>query len=223
MTQPTSETVQLKAADGHVLDACRVAPGGKPRAGVVVVQEIFGVTRYIRQVAAEYAAAGYLAIAPALFDRVQRHSDISYGDGPAGVALMKGLRREQTLLDLKAAIDAVASAGKAGMVGFCWGGTLTYVAACHLPIAAGVAYYGGGLTQVLERTPRCPVMLHFGERDAHIPLSDVERVKKAYPLGHYYLYPAEHGFDCPDRAAYDAASARLALERSLDFFHRHLG
>ncbi|HXQ30372.1 MAG TPA: dienelactone hydrolase family protein [Steroidobacteraceae bacterium] len=223
MTQPTSETVQLKAADGHVLDAWRVAPGGKPRGGIVVVQEIFGVTRHIEQVAREYAAAGYLAVAPALFDRVQRRSDIPYGDSPAGLALMRAVKREHTLLDLKAAIDAVASAGKVGMVGYCWGGTLTYVAACHLSIAAGVVYYAGGLTQLLERTPRCPVMLHFGDRDTHIPLRDVEKVKKAYPLGHYYMYPADHGFNCSDRASYDAASAKLALERSLDFFHRHVG
>jgi carboxymethylenebutenolidase len=223
MSQPTSETVQLKAADGHVLDAWRVTPGAKPRGGIVVVQEIFGVTRHIQQVAQEYAAAGYLAIAPALFDRVQRRSDIPYSDSPAGRALMQALKREQTLLDLKAAIDAVATAGKVGMVGFCWGGTMTYVAACHLSIAASVAYYGGGLTQLLERTPRCPMMLHFGDRDTHIPLTDVEKVKKAYPLGHYYMYPAGHGFNCSDRTSYDAASAKLALERSLDFFRRHVG
>jgi carboxymethylenebutenolidase len=136
---------------------------------------------------------------------------------------MQALKREQTLLDLKAAIDAVATAGKVGMVGFCWGGTMTYVAACHLSIAASVAYYGGGLTQLLERTPRCPMMLHFGDRDTHIPLTDVEKVKKAYPLGHYYMYPAGHGFNCSDRTSYDAASAKLALERSLDFFRRHVG
>ncbi|HXQ63539.1 MAG TPA: dienelactone hydrolase family protein [Steroidobacteraceae bacterium] len=223
MTQPTSVTIQLKAADGHVLDAWRVAPGGKARGGIVVVQEIFGVTRHIENVAREYATAGYLAIAPALFDRVQRRADIPYADSPAGRALMQSLKREQTLLDLKAAIDAVAAAGKVGMVGYCWGGTMTYVAACHLSIAASVAYYGGGLTQLLERTPRCPMMFHFGDRDTHIPLSDVEKVKKAYPLGHYYMYPAAHGFNCSDRASYDAASAQLALGRSLDFFHRHVG
>jgi carboxymethylenebutenolidase len=223
MTQPKSESVQLKAADGHVLDACRVMPGAKPRGGIVVVQEIFGVTRHIEGVARQYAAAGYLAIAPALFDRVRRRADIPYTDAAAGVALMHRLQRAHTLLDLKAAIDAVAATGKVGMVGYCWGGTVAYVAACHLPVAAGVVYYGGGLTQVLERTPKCPVMFHFGDRDAHIPLSDVDKIKQTYPLGHYYLYPAEHGFNCSDRACYDATCAQLAFERSLDFFHRHVG
>jgi len=220
----TTEThIELKAADGHRLAACRVAPAGKPRGGVVIVQEIFGLNRHIRAVAAEYATAGYLAVAPALFDRVERGADVPYADVARGRALRDAVKTEQTLLDLKAAIDAAAAAGKVAMVGYCWGGTLTYVAACHLSLAAGVAYYGGGLPKVLDRTPKCPVMFHFGERDQHIPLSDVEQVKKAYPLGHYYLYPAGHGFNCTERASFDAPSAKLALERSLDFLHRHVG
>jgi carboxymethylenebutenolidase len=222
MTTPT-DTVELKAVDGHRLEACRVAPAGKPRGGIVVVQEIFGVNHHIRAVTAQYAAAGYLAVAPALFDRVERHADVPYADVARGRAIREQLKTEQALLDLKAAIDAVAGAGKVGMVGYCWGGTLTYVAACHLALAAGVVYYGGGLPKVLDRTPKCPLMLHFGERDAHIPLADVEQVKKAYPLGHYYLYPAEHGFNCSERPSFEPASAALALQRSLDFLHRHVG
>jgi carboxymethylenebutenolidase len=220
-------TITLKAADGHVLDAALVKPAGKPRGGVVVIQEIFGVTRHVRDVAHQYADAGYLAVAPALFDRVQKNADVPYADVPAGLALMQQLKPEQTLLDMKAAIDAVSSAGKVGMVGYCWGGTMTWLAACHLPgvtsLAAGVSYYGGGLTRFLDRTPKCPVMFHFGERDAHIPMSDVEQVKTAYPLGMYYTYPADHGFNCTDRPMYDAASAKLAYDRSLEFLHRHVG
>ena len=223
MTEPTSETVRLKAADGHALDAYRVTPARKPRGGIVVVQEIFGVTSHIEHVARQYAEAGYLAIAPALFDRAERQANIPYTDSPTGFAVVQKIKPELTLLDLKAAIDAVAGAGKVGMVGFCWGGTLTFAAACHLPLAAGVAYYGGGITKLLERTPKCPVMFHFGEHDTHIPLKDVEKVKKAYPMGHYYVYPAGHGFNCTDRASHDAPNAALALERSLDFFHRHVG
>ena len=218
-----TSTLALKAADGHRLAAWRAAPARRPRGGIVVVQEIFGLNQHIRALATEYAAAGYLAIAPALFDRVERDADVPYSDGARGRALRDQLKTEQTLLDLKAAIDVAAAAGKVGMVGYCWGGTLTYVAACHLALAAGVAYYGGGLPKVLDRTPKCPVMFHFGERDEHIPASDVEQVKKAYPLGHYYLYPADHGFNCSERPAYDAPSAKLALERTLDFFHRHVG
>jgi len=218
-----SDIVELKAIDGHRLSACRVQPAGKPRGGVVIVQEIFGVNRHIRAVADQYAAAGYLAIAPALFDRVERGADVPYTDMAAGLALVKQLKTEQTLLDLKAAIDAVAGAGKVGMVGYCWGGRMTYVASCHLALAAGIVYYGGGLPQVLDRTPKCPVMFHFAEQDKHITAADVEKVKQAYPLGHYYLYPADHGFNCTDRPAHEPVSAKLALERSLDFLHRHVG
>ena len=218
-----SEILELKAADGHRLEAFRASPKGRPRGGIVVLQEIFGLNHHIRAVAEQYAAAGYLAIAPALFDRVARKADLPYSDAPAGMALRNQLKTEQTLLDLKAAIDAVGAAGKVGAVGYCWGGTMAYVAACHLSLAAAVVYYGGGLPQVLERTPKCPVMFHFGEQDAHIPLSDVDKVKQAYPLGHYYLYPAGHGFNCTERASYEAASAKLALQRSLDFLHRHVG
>ena len=223
MTQPTSETVRLKAADGHALDAFRAQPKGKPRGGIVVVQEIFGLNSHVQAVALEYAAAGYLAIAPALFDRAERGLTLPYTDPAAGFAAVKKIRPELTLLDLKAAIDALAGAGKVGMVGYCWGGTLVFASACHLPIAAGVAYYGGGIATLLERTPKCPVMFHFGETDTHIALKDVEKIKKAYPMGHYYLYPAGHGFNCTERASFDAPSAKLALERSLDFFHRHVG
>lgn len=223
MTEPTAETVRLKAADGHSFDAYRVRPAQKPRGGIVIVQEIFGVTPHIQAVARQYAEAGYLTVAPALFDRIERNANIAYSDPPAGRAVVEKLKTEQTLLDLKAAIDSLAGAGKAGMVGYCWGGTLTFLAACHLPISAGVVYYGGGLPKLLERTPKCPLMFHFGETDTHIPLKDVEKVKKAYPMGHYYLYPAGHGFNCSERASFDAPSAKLALERSLDFLHRHVG
>ena len=223
MSEPAYATLQLKSADGQLLDAYQVAPAGKPCGAIVVVQEIFGLTRHMQAVAQQYAAAGFLAIAPALFDRVSRGVDVAYTDVPAGREIMGRLRPEQTLLDLKAAIDAVTSAGKVGMVGYCWGGTMAYAACCHLSLAAGVAYYGGGMTRLLDRTPKCPMMFHFGERDASIPATDVEKLKQAYPLGHYYLYPAGHGFNCTDRAAHDAPSAELALGRSLDFFHRHVG
>lgn len=227
MSQPAAPSPPLKAADGHTLEAYRATPAGRPRGGVVVLQEIFGVTRHIRDVADQYAAQGYLAIAPALFDRVERGAERPYDDVAGSRALVERLNPAQTLTDVKAAIDAAAAAGKVGVVGFCWGGTLAYLAACHLPavsaLRAAVSYYGGRLPQYLDRTPKCPAMFHFGEKDAHIPAADVERVKRAFPLGHYYLYPADHGFACPDRAAYDAASARLAFDRSVDFLLRHVG
>jgi carboxymethylenebutenolidase len=223
MTSSAGQAVQLRAADSHTLDAWRVAPAAKPRGAIVVIQEVFGVNHHVRAVAGQYAAEGYLAIAPALFDRLRPKADVPYSDVAQGIALMQQLSTQQTLLDLRAAVDAVAGAGKVGVVGYCWGGTMAYLAACHLPVAAAVSYYGGGLTAYLDRTPKCPVMFHFGEQDTHIPLTDVDRVKKAYPLGHYYLYPAGHGFNCTERASYDAASAARALQRSLDFFQRHVG
>jgi carboxymethylenebutenolidase len=223
MTQIHSETAALKAADGHRLDAYRATPAGKPRGAVVVVQEIFGVNRHIEAVARTYAEAGYLAIAPALFDRLQRRADIPYGDIPAGRALRDAIKTEQALLDLKAAIDAAAVAGKVGMVGYCWGASVTYVAACHLPLAAAVCYYGAQIAQHLERTPKCPTMFHFGERDHSIPPADVDRIRKACPLGHHHVYPADHGFNCTERASFDPPSAALALERTLEFLQRHVG
>ena len=223
MTSTAGQVVQLRAADSHACEAWRVAPAAKPRGAIVVIQEIFGVNAHIRAVAGQYAAEGYLAIAPALFDRVRPGTDLPYGDHAPGMAIVQQLSTQQTLLDLRAAVDAVAGAGKVGVVGYCWGGTMAYLAACHLPIAAAVSYYGGGLVNYLERTPKCPVMFHFGEQDAGIPLAQVERIKKAYPLGHYYLYPAGHAFNRTEGPAYDAASAKLALQRSLDFFQRHVG
>lgn len=217
------EMIELKAADGHRLDAYRATPAGKPRGAIVVAQEIFGVNRHIQAVADQFAEAGYLAIAPALFDRLQKHADIPYDDIPAGRALKDASRLEQVLLDLKAAIDVAAPAGKVGIVGYCWGGTVAYVAACHLPFAASVCYYGAQIARHIDRTPRCPTMFHFGERDSMIPPEDVERIRKAYPLGHYHVYPADHGFNCTERSVYHAPSAALALERSLQFLQRHVG
>lgn len=219
----TVDTLELKAADGHVLEARRVQPAGRPRGGIVVLQEAFGLTRHIEEVARQYAAAGYVALAPALFDRIAPHTIVSYTDIAAAIAAIQKLEPAQTLLDVQAAVEAAAKSGKVGAVGYCWGGTMTYLAACHLPLAAGVSYYGGGLPRFLDRTPKCPVMFHFGEKDERIPLADVERVKQAYPLGHYYLYPAEHGFNCNDRTSYDAPSAQLAFDRSLEFLRRYVG
>ena len=223
MTQIRTDSIELAAADGHRLDAFRAQPAGTPRGGVVVVQEIFGVNRHIEAVTRTYAEAGFVAIAPALFDRLQRRADVPYTDVPAGRALKDASKTEQVLLDLKAAIDAVADAGRVGIVGYGWGGTMAYVAACHLPLSAAVCYYGAQIALNLERTPKCPTMFHFGERDASIPAADIERIRKAYPLGHYHVYPADHGFNCTERPMFHAPSAALALERSVEFLHRHVG
>jgi len=217
------QMINLKAADGHLLGAFRAEPATKPRGGVVILQEIFGVTGHIRALAEDYARHGYVAVAPALFDRLRPGVELAYSATGEGRDLVMGLDPALTLLDIRAAIDNAAAAGKVATVGYCWGGALSYAAACHLPLSAAVCYYGGRIASMLEHTPKCPTLFHFGERDVHIPLSDVERIKQAYPVGIYYTYPAEHGFNCTERESFDAPSARLALDRTLDFLSRHIG
>jgi carboxymethylenebutenolidase len=216
-------TVELTAADGHRLSAYLAEPAAKPRGGIVVIQEIFGVTRHIRAVADQYAAAGFLTLAPAFFDRVERDVDVPYTDLQKALGYMQGMKNDLVVQDLDAAIKRLSGAGKVGVVGYCWGGTMAYLAAARLNIAAAVAYYGGGIHTLTAEKPRVPVMFHFGEKDTHIPLSAVEQIRTAYPGGIYHLYPAEHGFNCTDRASFDPACSKLALERSLEFLHRHVG
>jgi carboxymethylenebutenolidase len=218
-------TLQLRASDGNVFPAYLAKPAGTARGGIVVVQEIFGVNSHIRRVTEQYAEQGYLAIAPALFERQEKGVELGYDAHgfEKGIALMMKASTEGVLADVNAAIHAVAHSGRVGMVGYCWGGRVTYLSACKTNIAAGVAYYGGGIAQLLADTPRCPVMFHFGEKDTHIPLSDVEAIRKAYPQGVYHLYPAGHGFNCTERADFDPPSARLAFERSTEFFRKHVG
>lgn len=217
--------LQLRASDGHTFSAYLARPEGPSRGGVVVVQEIFGVTGHIERVADQYAAKGYLAIAPALFDRQERGVNLPYDDTgvKAGFALAQQADTAGLMADLNAAIDAVAHAGAVGMVGYCWGGRVVYMAGSRTNVAAGVVYYGGGITQVLEPVPRAPMLFHFGRHDTHIPLTDVDRIRAAFPAGEYHLYDAGHGFNCTDRASYDAAAAHAAFERTLAFFARYVG
>jgi len=219
--------IELTASDGHKLAAYRADPPGKPRGAIVVIQEIFGVNSHIRNVADGYAAAGYAAIAPQIFDRVERNVELGYEptDMTRGVEIARGkLKMEQTLQDLQAAIDDAKRFGKVGVVGYCFGGLMAWLAACELNgVSAVVSYYGGGVASQLDRKPRCPVMMHFGDKDAHIPLSDVDKVRKAHPGVNVNVYAADHGFNCDHRASYDAAAAKLALSRSLDFFAKNVG
>ena len=216
-------TTELTASDGHRLSAYLSEPSGRPKGGMVIVQEIFGITRHIRAVVDQYAEAGYLSIAPAVFDRVERNVEVPYTDGAKGFGYVKRLKIDQVFLDLAAAVERVRGAGKVGVVGYCWGGMIAFRAASRLNVAAAIAYYGGGIDQHLGEKPRVPVLFHFGEKDTHIPMTAVEQTKAAYPEGTYFLYPAEHGFNCTDRASYDPPSAKLALERSLEFLHRKIG
>ena len=214
----------LMARDGHEFSAYMAKPTGAAKGAVIVLQEIFGVNSHIRAVVDGYAKAGYLAIAPALFDRVRRGIELGYSEAEiqTGRGYMMQVKPTQFQADVAAALAVVKHSGRAGVLGFCWGGTVAYVAACELPISCAVAYYGGGIVNFLERSPRVPVLYHFGERDAHIPCDNIDKIHIADPNGIVHLYPAGHGFNCTDRADYDAESASLALTRSLAFFARHL-
>jgi len=223
------EKIQLTAADGHVLDAYRAEPQGSPRGGVVVIQEIFGVNLHIREVADGYARQGYLAIAPALFDRKQRGLELGYDEDDIAVGrdIAFPLGWEGPRLDLAAAASGAKAAGKVGSVGYCWGGSLSYLCACQVDVDCAVGYYGGQITKLMdsgeEATPKVPTMLHFGTQDAGIPLADVERIRAACPDVRVYLYEAGHGFNCDHRGSYDETACKQALERTLAFFGEHLG
>jgi carboxymethylenebutenolidase len=219
-------TLELTAADGHRLAAYRAEPTGKPRGSLVVIQEIFGVNSHIRGVADSYAADGYLVIAPALFDRVERNFEIGYSppEVERGRAFIPKMQMDDAIKDVAAAIKSIASAGKIGIVGYCWGGTVTWVAAAKLDgLACAVPYYGGGVAANAALQPKCPVMLHFGEQDQAIPMDAVEKVRAAHPQQIFHIYPAGHGFNCDQRGSYHAESAKLARTRTLDFLRKHIG
>jgi carboxymethylenebutenolidase len=226
--------ITLTAADGFTFRAYVAQPAGTPRGAVVVVQEIFGVNAHIRAVADGYAAAGYLAVAPATFARVNK-GDVELGYAEADMQEGFGLKTAVEALpapgvmaDLQAAIDYAGAmcGGKVGIVGYCWGGLLTWRAACLLSgLAAAVPYYGGGMTTPAEagRQPKVPVLAHFGDQDGWIPLETVQAFEKAQPGVQVHVYAANHGFNCDHRASYNAGAAKLALERTLAFFAQHLG
>lgn len=218
--------IDLKAADGFVFPAYVAQPAGSPRGAVVVLQEIFGVNSHIRSVADGYAADGYLAIAPSTFHRVKPGVDMGYTpeDIQAGIALKGKVSVDMALMDTTAAIKAAAEAGKVGIVGYCWGGYVAWMAAARVKgLACAVPYYGGGVTGAIDEQPRCPVMLHFGDKDMHIPLDGVEKLKAAHPNQTVHIYAADHGFNCDHRGSYNAAAAKLARERTLEFFRTHIG
>ncbi len=219
-------TIELTAADGHRFAAYRAEPAGKPRGALVVIQEIFGVNGHIRGVADGFAADGYSAIAPALFDRTERGVDIGYSQPEIdrGRAIMQKIPLDDALKDVAASITAVAAAGKVGIVGYCWGGTVAWVAAAKLDgLACAVSYYGGGVAANATLAPKCPVMFHFGETDHAISMEAVAQVRTAQPGQTFHIYPAGHGFNCEQRGSYHAESAKLARTRTLEFLRRYVG
>jgi carboxymethylenebutenolidase len=217
-------SIQINTAGMHCIGAYLAKAAGRPRGGIVVVQEIFGVNAHIRAVADRFAAAGYTAIAPAFFDHVETGVELRYdpADYGRGRELVGQVGFDRALEDVASAAEAIASAGRIGVVGYCWGGTVALLAAIRLGLPA-VSYYGGRNVNYLGETPQAPVQFHFGERDASIPPEVVHKHRVAFPQMEIYTYAADHAFNRNvDPTHYDAASAGLALERTLAFFARTL-
>lgn len=220
------ERITLRAADGHTLGAYVARPAGEPIAGLVVIQEIFGVNAHIRSVADGYANDGFLAVAPALFDRVERDVELGY-EGPDMQKAMSFIPRldiDKAVIDIGAALDfARKTSGKrCGVIGYCLGGTLAWLAGTRLRPDAVVGYYGGRIGNYAGEKPTAPVMLHFGRKDTHIPAEEVEKVHAAHPEVEIYWYDAGHAFNCEPRPSYNPEAARLARERSVGFLKKHL-
>jgi carboxymethylenebutenolidase len=220
------EVVTLVARDGHRLSGYRAEPEAPAQGRLVVIQEVFGVNAHIRDICDRFADLGYVALAPALFDRLETGVDLGYDEAgiAAGRALVGRLGWETPMLDVAAAAQALAPDGRAGVVGYCWGGTVAWLAACRLDVAAAACYYGRQIVDFVDETPKCPTILHFGGEDALIPLASVDRIKAAHPALPVYVYEgAGHGFNCDRRADFRREVAALALERTLDLFARTLG
>ncbi|QIM54021.1 dienelactone hydrolase family protein [Hydrogenophaga crocea] len=226
------KTLTLQAADGHRFPAYVAEPAGQPKGGIVVLQEIFGVNAHIRAVADGYAAAGYFVVAPATFSRIGKgevelgYTEADMKEGMGLKAAVEALPAPGVIADIQAAVDHAAQAGKVGIVGYCWGGLLTWRAAALVKgLSAAVPYYGGGVTTPEEaaRQPQVPVLAHFGEQDHWIPLDTVAAFKQAQPAVEVQVYAANHGFNCDHRGSYDKTSADLARERTLAFFAKHVG
>lgn len=218
------QQIQLNTSRMQCIGAYVARAAGTPKGGLVVVQEIFGVNAHMRGVVDRFADAGYTAIAPAFFDHVESGVELDYGDAgfQRGRALVGEVGIDLAVEDVASAAEAIASAGRIGCVGYCWGGTIALLAATRLGLPAA-SYYGARNVQFIAEKPRAPLMFHFGERDGSIPPEAVARQREAWPDAEIHAYPAGHAFNREvDPAVYDAASANLALERTLAFFDKHL-
>jgi carboxymethylenebutenolidase len=220
------QDIKLKASDGFELGAYRADPPGATKGAIVVIQEIFGVNHHIRSICDRLAKEGYVAIAPSIFDRIEPNFQSGYTPDEITNArkFVANPDWPAILRDTQAAIDAVKSVGPVGIVGFCLGGSVAYAAATKLTgLSAAVGYYGGAVVRFADDKPQVPTQLHFGEKDAGIPLSDVETIKSKRPEVEIFIYPgAQHGFHCDERPSYDKASSDVAWPRSLAFFAKHL-
>ncbi|MBS38256.1 MAG: carboxymethylenebutenolidase [Thiotrichales bacterium] len=215
----------VKMEDGVTLRVYRADPQGTPRAGMVVMQEAFGMNSHIRDMCDRYAAEGYLTFAPALYDRVDYGTEVpgyAEEDLAKALELRKGMDWEQTISDMHVVIGLAREAGPVGVVGYCWGGSLAWLAATRCGVDSAVSYYGGQIVQFIDETPGCPFMAHFADHDVHVPPESAAVVAEHHPGVPVYRYDANHGFNCDQRSDYDAASAKLAQERTSEFFAANL-
>jgi len=211
--------IQLTAVDGHMFDAYEAHPDGAT-ASIAIIQEIFGVNAYVRSVVDQYASFGYRVIAPALFDRVERGVELDYDTEGVemGRDMAMAIRWEPAMTDLAATVAHVAETGPVAVIGYCFGGSLAWLAANELPVAAAVGYYGGQIHEFIDRAPNAPTLLHFGALDHAIPLDHVEAIASQHPLVPVHVYQgAQHGFSCDRRGSHHALSAAVALGRTLEF------
>jgi len=222
-----AKNLTLSADDGHEFGAYRADPSGKAKAGIVVIPEIFGVNKHIRELCEGFAADGYLAVAPNLYDRSSKRG-VDLGYTPEDIAEGRQYREEfsweDSMRDIDAVVQLMKSQGlKTGAVGYCWGGTISYLAGCRLDVQGAVVYYGGQIIPYVNERANCPMLMHFGDQDKSIPLTDVDQIRVAHPEATVYVYHADHGFNCDHRAQYNEAAAKQARQRTMAFYGQYLG
>ncbi len=219
-----NELIEVTAKDNHQFSAYISQPFGKPRAGIVILQEIFGVNPHIKEVTDLYASKGYLCIAPSLFDRIEKNVTLDYDEnGISKGRNLKELCDKDALKDIEASISVVSSAGKVAVIGYCWGGSLSWRIGCEaFNLSASICYYGGDIPKLRDLQPKCKVLTHFGELDKGIPINDVKIFEETQPDVLTYTYPADHGFNCDHRSQYNKTCANIALERTLKFLEQNL-
>ena len=219
-----NELIEITAKDNHRFSAYISQPSGKPKAGIVIIQEIFGVNSHIKEVTDLYASKGYLCIAPSLFDRIEKNVTLNYDEhGISKGRNLKELCDKDALKDIEASISVVSSAGKVAVIGYCWGGSLSWRIGCEASnLSASICYYGGDIPKLKDLEPKCKVLTHFGELDKGIPINDVKIFEETRPDVLTYTYPADHGFNCNHRSQYNKTCANIALERTLKFLEKNL-
>ncbi|HOZ27930.1 MAG TPA: dienelactone hydrolase family protein [Hyphomonadaceae bacterium] len=220
----TGSMTRVKSRDGFEFDAWHVQPQGPRKGGVIVIQEIFGLSDHIKEMAERLGAAGYEAIAPSMYDRAERGFIVQPKDVAAGMTrgreLAMGNGQDNALNDIGGVFDVLSKSGKVSITGYCYGGTMSWLAAARLEgLSAASCYYGGNIPQMIGLTPKCPTICHFGAKDAHIPLvGAVDKIQAAHPDIPVYIYDAGHGFARKESTDYDAASDKLAFDRTLELF-----